>query len=392
MSDLFLVRPPERDASSWCWRRLGPAAEAPATVQYGDDDAARQALEGQRVVTVLPGRHLSWHRLDLPLKGARLLAAAPYALEDALAEDIDGLHFSPAPAPLGSRAVFVVQKHWLEEQIARIEALEPGEVVAAVPDFALLPVNAPGGIVLASDGTRAWLRDVSGTLLEVPVDLLQQHTDLDADAPVHFVSIGGAPLPCDLTLQQRSDWDDLLSADVSLSSLRAYSLLHGEFSRQSRQFDLVRPFLWPAAALAAVIVVHAAISGLVLWKFQQENAAVRAQVETTFRETFPHITRIVDMRVQAQQQLEQAQRGSDVSPVLALLAKSADALTQTPELQLDNVQFRDAALYLSLSGKSLQALEALRGKLESQPELRLEVQSAQAGSDGVQIRLKLEHA
>ena len=75
-----------------------------------------------------------------------------------------------------------------------------------------------------------------------------------------------------------------------------------------------------------------------------------------------------------------------------MLSRSSAALASVSELKVDGVQFRDSALYISLSGSDLQALEKLRAEFAKISSLALDVQSAQAGTDGVQIRLKVDQA
>jgi len=70
----------------------------------------------------------------------------------------------------------------------------------------------------------------------------------------------------------------------------------------------------------------------------------------------------------------------------------ADALTATPGLNAQAVQYREGALFVALVGSDLQQLEALRSWFGSKRAATLEVQSANSGSEGVQIRIKLTPA
>lgn len=389
MSDLFLVRR-LTEADQWSWRQIS-GVENHAAVQQGDLQAAQQALAGQRIIGVVSNRHVSRHRIELPLKGARLLAAAPYALEDVLAEDIESLHFSVAPIEHGHRGVFVVRKQWLQEERDALLELGAEELAAVVPETTLLPVpNEPAPLLACSEHSW-WLLSEDGEQLCMPPGGLPGLLETLSNG-IKLVSIAGAAPPEGISILQRIDLADLLDADVSIARLRQHSLLVGEFAQQSRKFDGLRLFALPAAMLAGVLVLHSLFSAWLLVQVKAESDQAWVAAESTFKQTFPQITRVVDMRVQASQALATARSGGSSSTVLELMTHSADALKNTPELQLDNVQFRDAALYLSLSGKNLQALESLRAKLEKQKTLRLEVQSAQAGTDGVQIRLKLEKA
>ena len=61
-------------------------------------------------------------------------------------------------------------------------------------------------------------------------------------------------------------------------------------------------------------------------------------------------------------------------------------------MSLQGLQFRDGDLFLSLTGTDLQALERLRAYYGENATANLEVQTANAGSDGVQIRVRLSAA
>ena len=70
----------------------------------------------------------------------------------------------------------------------------------------------------------------------------------------------------------------------------------------------------------------------------------------------------------------------------------ASALTATHGLTLQAVQYRDGSLFVSLTGTDLQQLETLRDWFSKNKSAHMEVQSANAGSDGAQIRIKLTPA
>ena len=75
--------------------------------------------------------------------------------------------------------------------------------------------------------------------------------------------------------------------------------------------------------------------------------------------------------------------------LLFLVQEIAQALAATPGLTLKTLQFRDGVLFLDLGGSDLQVLEKLRAWFTAHGGAKLEVQSANAGEGGVQIRLKL---
>ena len=109
-----------------------------------------------------------------------------------------------------------------------------------------------------------------------------------------------------------------------------------------------------------------------------------------FQQLFPGQTRIVDLSAQAEQQLAELRSGSGGQAFLGLLAPLSTALESVEGLQLQSLQFREGALVASLTGSSLQPLEALRARFADDTAVELDVQSANAGADGAQIRLRLQ--
>lgn len=395
MSDLFLVQhhaASDPSTANWSWRQIS-GLDQPAETQTGDVDTARAALAGQRLISVICGFHVNRLRVELPLKGAKLLAAAPFAVEDALAEDIDELHFANAPVSNGHNGVYAVRHQHMKEELETLAALDYAELVAMVPDYALLPSCQDDTATVAASEQFWWLQLPSGAQLKtLACGLPGLAEELRTLSSIRFISIQAAPPPEHCSMSQRDDLGHFLDLPVSLAQLRQCNLLSGAYAQKSGNFEILKDLRWPAALAASVVLAHTALSAGVLHQTKTQTEAAWQAAETAFKGTFPQITRIVDMRLQASQALANSRSGSDTSLVLDLMKAGADALQQTPDLKLENTQFRESALYLSLSGKNLQALESLRAKLEKNPSIRLEVQSAQGGSDGVEIRLKLEKA
>lgn len=386
MSDFLLIRA-GHDEGQWEWARYAASGEC---LQRASGDNPAEVARGQRVIYALPAAHVSQHPVALPLRGPKLLAAAPYALEDALAEDIDALHFAIAPGQ--EAAVHVVRQDLLRSTLELIESWGPADILAVVPEYALLPAAGPDRPLLYVGPEGWWLQSVQGPILPMPPGGLPGWDQSLNGESVQLICSAGSRPPEGLQVDGQGEVGSLLDLPFRLEHLRKSSLLQGAFARQSSQAAWLGKLKWPAALAASFLLLHCALLGWAVYNTAAEAEAARLQAEEAFRTTFPGITRIVDMRVQASQALAAAESGGSHSTVLELMRIGAVALSKTPGLQLDNLQFRERAIYLSLSGKELQALERLRGELEKDNSVRLEVQSAQAGNEGVQIRLKLEKA
>jgi general secretion pathway protein L len=140
------------------------------------------------------------------------------------------------------------------------------------------------------------------------------------------------------------------------------------------------------------LLVAGSLHGIEAWKLGVELATLETQNRQRFQQLFPAETRIVNLEAQLDQQLGRLAGGAGGGDLLTLMNVIADAVGAVPGLRLDAVQYRDAALYASMSAGSLQSLEQLKAWFDSPRPARLEVQSANSGQQGVQLRIKLTAA
>jgi len=126
---------------------------------------------------------------------------------------------------------------------------------------------------------------------------------------------------------------------------------------------------------------------------QQLNAQeqqLRAEIEQTFRSTFPEVKRVVNARAQMKTRLKKLRGGQgELQGLLPLLVSSAQPLASAKNIQLNSLNFRKGYLDLELNTPQLQALDALKRQLESR-KLRVKILSANTEKGQVKGRLRLE--
>lgn len=379
------------------------AAGAPGPATRAVSATLEQALAlaaGRRLVVFVPGMDVRLTSVTVAARQAqKVLQAAPYALEDQLAEDVDTLHFALGPRQAnGSHPVAVVARTRMDEwlQLFRESGLRPD---ALVPETLCLPWddNHRWGM-LAEDNLSTVRTGPFGGFACAPEDLESYLQLSDPDGRFGLRIVLPRDFAADFTRLNRQS--ELLPAqgDVFETLLqqwapeRSINLLQGAYSQREDLNKLWLPWR-AAAATAAVWVLFALVGeGLAAMRLGQELRAQEQRNVQRFQSLFPAETKIVDLAAQAERQYAALKGGAQAGGPLPLLEGAARALTANPGLTLQSAQFRDGALFLSLTGSDLQALESLRGWFAGRHDLALEVQSANAGSEGVQIRLKLSRA
>jgi general secretion pathway protein L len=174
---------------------------------------------------------------------------------------------------------------------------------------------------------------------------------------------------------------------------QSINLLQGPFALRRAVAREWQAWKLPAALLAGAFALGAIGNGLTALALKSQVKRQEEANQERFRVLFPSERRIVDLRVQAEQQYTALQGGGRGNSLLPLIDAFSGGLRAAPTLQVEGMQFREGALFLSLSGTDLAALDQLKAHFANgHGGARLEVQSANSGEGGVQIRIRLSPA
>ena len=353
---------------------------------------------GRRVVAFAPGEVVRLEQVDLPIRqAARLRKAIPYALEDQLAEDIDELHFAIGQRQRGGHAVAIVSHRQMaqwqslcESHGARLDALIPEPLALPCTDGEWTLLAMPGRVVLRSGPAAGFA---------CPDSMLETYLGLSPPPPdtrlrVHLVDgasseLPGLPQEVELVPGYGNGLDLLIE---TISDGVPLNLLQGPYSQRESLRRYWAPWRLPAAMAGALLFTALVVTAFETRQLEQEAAALETANVQRWLQLYPGETRISDLRLQLQQKLQAAGVGTERGGFLRLLAVVAETLPAAPGLSLRGMQFQNGELFLNLSGDELQSLERLRAAFAERSDARLEVQSANAGSEGVQIRVKVSAA
>jgi general secretion pathway protein L len=369
-------------------------------VQRAPIDTVLDQATGRRIVVLVPGADVRLASVDVPARqSSKVLQAAPYLLEDQLADDVETLHFAAGPRQGdGMYPIAVVADKkmatWLQPFVTRglvPDAMYP-EMLAlswvagasrwtglAEPHQVTVRTGAYSGFCCSPEDLLDYLR------LSDPERRYSLRLLLVGDEPQDYTTFDW---PVELLPGHRSALQALVH---ELAPEQSINLLQGAYSPRENYKRLWLPWR-PVAALAAIwLLLLGAYFIADNIRLGREISVLEQHNQARFRELFPSETRVDNVSLQLQQQM-QLLRAAGGGGVFPLLETVASAMRETRGLTLTGLQFRDGALFLSMTGTDLQALEALREWFAKRPGVRLEVQSANAGAEGVQIRLRLTQA
>ncbi len=364
-----------------------------AAIRQGSLQELAQAADHAAIILLLPATEVLLIELDLPITSSRQLnKALPYALEDYLANDVETYHWVWRKQPGGKVAVATIAHKNMAAWLQRCD--EAGVKLQAVyAESLFLPVRE-NAVSILLDRNRAVVRfsqwqgggidrDFLTTFIE---NTLTEHNQIQL---WHTQPCPDLNWPKQLTVNN-------VAIDSALSLLRPaekneLNLLAGIYSP-----DQPGNIRWKTWLPAAILIVLAALIqyGAALTTYRHSQTQL-AELENSnrelFRQAFPQIKRIVNIKAQAEQELLalHKHRGNNGSVYLRLLYQSGQVLGQDALLQLQALDFVGGVLSLHLTGTGIAQIENFKQLMEKNPGVKVSIQSAETGNNGLSAHVDI---
>ena len=401
MRNTLLLRKDSIDGDSWRWLRLDNDGQPQGSIHAGSlADAAGEA-GGQRVVVLAPGEDCLLTRVNIPGRSRqKLLRAVPYALEEQLSEEVESLHFAiGATMEEGEWPVAVIGKQYMESLQADVAAAGL-DVQQVIPEILAIPyAGNETSVLVEHDIALVRTGSVSGYAADsdnLGMLLALQKVNEDEQLPALHLYVRQDKIQPDTAgfvgeTRVEPYVGDPLTVFARGLDANAINLLQGAYSRAGDWARVLRPWRATAALLVAGVLVSSIVTGIDYYRLGNESKQLSAQIEETFRKALPGSKRIVNPRVQMQQQLDSLQRRAGIGGgFLSLLGQSGAVLKGMQGVEISGVSFRGGRLDMDLVVANLQLLDQLKQALMQPGRLDVEIQSATTGKDQrVQSRLRI---
>lgn len=357
--------------------------------------------QARAVEVVAPASRVLLTSAKLPAGSRnRLQKLLPYAVEEKVMADPEGLHVATGPIlPDGEIAVAVVDKAWIRQalQLLGETGIRPRRMWVET----LLPAIHQDHWTVVLNGNKGFVR--TGAFSGLSLDGGNQTTPPLA---LQFAARQAqAGLPCKITLRctdlpyhpNLAQWSEQLGIELEAGEKWEWwsepagsgiNLLQGEFAPAVTADWL--PKLRPAAVLAGLIVFFQLSFGIVEWaSLSREKNRLEAELETSFRAAFPEARAVVDPRLQMRRNLRELRhaRGlADSGDFLPLLARLTPWLGEAGAGRLRVLQYQQGILKLELQLDNRQAADQLRDDLRA-TAAQFEIVETQAGSVVARVTL-----
>lgn len=424
MADIFVIRLPAEDGDPVEWLLADSTGARRGQPGRGTLEEAATAAGDAKVFALLPATDVLISSTDIPARGARLLQALPYALEEQVAQDVEELHFAPGVRRSNGRIpVAIVAKDILEAALERLRGagISPAGLFSEAQGLSRIPgtlsVIVERDQVILNDGQDAEVAfqglspgDAMAAIGALDdADERAERGETERHLPGHALLYCGQEtaerfeLEFQALRQQLDSLEVKLLPDgalprlaVTIASGNGINLLQGRYAPKSAVGSLWMPWRAAAGLAAALLAVTVVGSGVRYYLLKNEDERLQAQIESTFRETFPWVADVPpDIKAWVDSYLRSQGRGGQTDApqqFLQTLESIGRAMQQTADTRIEAISYRDGVMDIRLTAPDVATLDRLRRLVDDGGRFTARIQSTDQQADGVKSRLQIQVA
>jgi len=418
MSETLLIHYNIEQAQQATWAVCNDAGELTGKINTGSLDELSVVAAGVRAIVLLNSQCLHINQLQLPTTNQqKMLKAIPFAIEEFIAEDIENFHFVMAKNKHSNlTAVVGIDKVTLQNIIQLFQQANI-TIEKIIPDVLCLAANAQQWVCLNYLGSSYLQTDtLNGMVLSHNVlpyiidsklqDEKQGAAEYKLPEKILLFTEQENTTAFD-QLQLEDYWEDYQGEKINIvynkhplvvfcghyKQALVLNLLQNEF-KNKRKSSVFGQHWRLAASLAAIwLVLSLALSNFQYVQIKSANNIAKAEIEKIYKQAFPKSRRIINPRVQMEQKLKELKTGSGNSNngLIFLLAESFGTLkTDTKNITLQSLTFRNNRMSISLESNNLQSIENLNKNLNNNDKIQSEIISSSSEKDKVKGNLRIQ--
>ena len=348
-----------------------------------------EKASNRQVVAFAPACDVLLKSLTVPGKSQRAIKmAAPYMLEEDLADDVEQLFFAFADIKVDEQGnncfVAVVKDSLMQQWLAWFTQ---ANIVCRtiLVDCLNLPLQGDDWSAIAIDDQILLRKGIwQGAVLDnVQWQLLaNQWQSVERVAKIHRysplpelpVSIEVIAEPEELPLAQLVQGNALHNANNSthqngaLQKQANINLLQGQFVVKQKQSQAIKYWLWAASFCLCAVLLNLGLKSAKLYQLSNQQAAVEQRIIDTYKDAFPATKRVRVSTIRSQMKRKLAELGSAGNNVsfLPMLAKLQSAFDKVPGLKPSSLKFdgKRNEIRLQAQAKDYQSFEQFKVQLE----------------------------
>ncbi|PZN31105.1 MAG: hypothetical protein DIU71_10680 [Proteobacteria bacterium] len=417
VTDVLVVRlhpagpAPDEGEAPWSrveWLTVGPSGDKRGAVGSGTLAEAAAHAPGRKVIGLVPGTGVLLAEPVLPVKSsAKLAQVVPFAIEDQLATDVEELHFALGRRKgTASTPVAAVAHERMSQWLSAFSSAGL-HLDALYAETAALPVT-PNGVSLLIDGPRVYVRreNAPGAVLDVEplIEGLQLALASGEEAREHvtlWLTEEVYERERDLLEGLREFTASLqfkLLAEGALPLLAAQAmqtppvnLLQGPYAVKRRLQMSFSPWRHVAALAVACFALHLGVKGWQYFSDRRTEAELDAQIAELFQAALPGapVPDALRARSMVEARLAALRGTGPAGGLMAALDTLGEAISQTPDTQIEALSYRNNVTDLRVTAPSVDALDRIQ-QVAAERGVAAEIQAANPRDSRVEGRLQFK--
>ncbi|WNC68408.1 type II secretion system protein GspL [Thalassotalea nanhaiensis] len=349
-----------------------------ASGELANKDSLNELTEKAKSRTVkvlINGADVRLHSLTVPGKSERAIkAAAPYMLEDDLADDVENLFFAFAGKPKnhqGDENCFcaVIAHQQIETWLTWFNDADI-TVKAMLPDLLALPLVEDSWTALAINQqilirNQSWQGFVVNDTIS---DLVFDQLLTDQEEPQRITTYS----PIDVKEEQFAI--DAMPEELPLLLLakgfeqQSFNLLQGDYLVKEQRSPELKSWLWVAGVAAFALLLNLTGKVVELNQLNSKYEQVSDTIKADYKKAFPQTKRVrlTTVRRQLTSKLAEFGGATTDSGLLAMLEKVQPAFAKVPKLKPESLRFdaKRKELRLAVTASDYQSFEQFKQALE----------------------------
>ncbi len=421
MSEYLVIRIDQNQNQLANWIAVDSSGARRSQPSIGTLQEAAADIGEREVVVLVPSAEVLTTSIEIPVKGAKLLAALPYALEEYLAEDVEDLHFAAGVRRSSGRTpVSVVSHERMQNWISALDyaGIRADSIVAESYGLARIP----GTISMLLSGDSVFIND--GADIEL---VMQGVSPGDALAAIGALDDGSAgtaddeetpaSMPRHLLVycepgdeeRYQHDWialrHELDSVDVKLlpdgvtprlavtiATGAGINLLQGQYAAKKEYGGLFRPWKYAAMLALAFAVLVVGARALDLYMLTQQEAELRQTFNSEYRQMLPGAPETDDPGPV----IDSLRRriGNVETPPLFLqsMEQLSKAIQQNQAATIQAISFRAGVIDLRVAAPDVATLDNVQRVIGDSGQFQATIQSTDQDGDRWNSRIQIQEA
>jgi general secretion pathway protein L len=178
---------------------------------------------------------------------------------------------------------------------------------------------------------------------------------------------------------------------VTVASGAGINLLQGEFGEQTAVGELFRPWRYAAALLLGLVLLGIAGKSVDNYRLGLEEAALKEQFITEYRQIRPDDTRDVVDPLGTVNSVRRGLGGSDIARQVFLpsLQQLAQAMQENSSADIEAISYRAGVVDVRLSAPDVATLDSIQRSISASTRFNATIQSTDQVGDKVNSRIQI---